>query len=158
MTEEKSKAIYAEFYRKPADEKELTDSLVPGEKWKVQIEKIVELSQDEFISFVDELYGYYRFIYDNGGYMYFDEEENCAHCLLVRTPERKEGILVESEGFSYVRYGAYVPDCNALDLSGIPVESHVPRLLGPEPKKPAQDSHTKKNGKSKNHVRERGER
>ena len=48
------------------------------------------------------------------------------------TPDRREGILAQAEGFPYVRYGAYVPDCNVLDLSGISVESQIPRTSIPE--------------------------
>ena len=132
MAEDMRKAVYMEFHRKPADENEMLHSVFPGEKWRVQIEKIIELPREEFLGFADELYGHFAFLYDNGEYMYFDEDEDCAHCLLVMTPDRREGILAQAEGFPYVRYGAYVPDCNVLDLSGISVESQIPRTSIPE--------------------------
>lgn len=150
MAEKKERTVYAEFYRKPADRRELKSSVFSGEKWKVQVEKAVELPEEEFSRFQECLYGYYDFLYENGGFMYFDDRERCAHSLLVTTPERKTGILVQAEGFSYVRYGAYVQDCGVFDLSAVPWESHVPRQVNPE-----QKGKTRKPKKQK---QERGER
>lgn len=159
MAEDMSKTVYMEFHRKPADGNEMLHSVFPGEMWRVQIEKIIELPREEFLGFVDELYGHYAFLYDNGEYMYFDEDEGCAHCLLVMTPDRREGILAQAEGFPYVRYGAYVSDCNVLDLFGTPVESYIPRLRIPKQQNPGQSLPSqKKNEKSRNHTKERGER
>ncbi len=150
MGEKKSRTVYAEFHRKPLDGWELADPVFPGETWKVQIEKGIELSKEKFQQFQEELYGHYEFLYENGGDMYFDDEGQCAHSLLVTTPERREGILVQSEGFPYVRYGAYVSDCGVLDLSAIPWESHVPRQIDPEQEE--------KDRKPKQQKQERGER
>ena len=36
------------------------------------------------------------------------------------------GILVDSEGYSHAEYSALIPDKEKLDLSGIPVENHLP--------------------------------
>lgn len=94
MTEKKGLAVYAEFYRKPADSRELKSLFFLGEKWKVQVEKVVELSEEDFNHFQESLYEYYEFLYENGGFMYFDDQDRCAHSLLVTTPECKTGILV----------------------------------------------------------------
>ena len=150
MTEKNPWAVYAEFYRKPADRRELKSLVFSGEKWKVQVEKVVELSEEDFNHFQESLYEYYEFLYENGGFMYFDDQDRCAHSLLVTTPERKTGILVQAEGFPYVRYDAYVPDCGVFDLSAVPLESRVPRQIDPE-----QEAKTRKPKKQK---RERGER
>ena len=150
MAEKKTWAVYAEFYRKPADSRELKSLVFSGEKWKVQVEKVVELSEEDFNRFQESLYEYYEFLYENGGFMYFDDQDRCAHSLLVTTPECKTGILVQAEGFPYVRYGAYVPDCGVFDLSAVPLESRVPRQIDPE-----QEAKTRKPKKQK---RERGER
>ena len=150
MAEKKSWAVYAEFYRKPVDSRELKSLVFSGEKWKVQVEKVVELSEEDFNLFQESLYEYYEFLYENGGFMYFDDQDRCAHSLLVTTPECKTGILVQAEGFPYVRYGAYVPDCGVFDLSAVPLESRVPRQIDPE-----QEAKTRKPKKQK---RERGER
>lgn len=150
MGKQKSRTVYAEFHRKPLDGWELADPVFPGETWKAQIEKGIELSKEKFQQFQEELYGHYEFLYENGGDMYFDDKGQCAHSLLVTTPECREGILVQSEGFPYVRYGAYIPDCGVFDLSAIPWESHVPRQIEPEQKT--------KNRKPKQQKQERGER
>ena len=150
MAEKKSWAVYAEFYRKPVDSRELKSLVFSGEKWKVQVEKVVELSEEDFNRFQESLYEYYEFLYENGGFMYFDDQDRCAHSLLVTTPERRTGILVQAEGFPYVRYGAYVPDCGVFDISAVPLESRVPRQIDPE-----QEAKTRKPKKQK---RERGER
>lgn len=119
MSQEKSPGVYAEFYRKAGDLWELKENLFPGEKWKVQVEQVVELSPDEYDVFAENLCEYHTFIEINEGNVYFDEQEECAHCLLVTAPEQKEGILVVTEGYFYARYAAYIPDCSVLDLADI---------------------------------------
>jgi hypothetical protein len=119
VSQEKNLSVYAEFYRKAVDRRELKDSLFPGEKWKVQVEQVVELSPDEYDVFAENLCEYHTFIETNAGNVYFDEQEECAHCLLVTAPEQKEGILVVTEGYFYARYAAYIPDCSVLDLADI---------------------------------------
>lgn len=118
----KKKDVYADFYRKPVNWRELKEEPFPGDSWKVQVERVVELTQDDFEEFRENLCEYRRFIETYGQCAYFDEGENCAHCLLVTTPEQKEGILVEADGFSYARYAAYIPDCRVLELSGAEVD------------------------------------
>lgn len=86
MGKQKSRTVYAEFHRKPLDGWELADPVFPGETWKVQIEKGVELSKEKFQQFQEELYGHYEFLYENGGDMYFDDEGQCAHSLLALMP------------------------------------------------------------------------
>lgn len=117
MAQEKEPDIYAEFYRKAVDWRGLKDSHFPGERWKVQVEQAVELSPDDYDVFAENLCGYHTFIGTDAGNAYFDEQEECAHCLLVTAPEQKEGILVVTEGFSYARYTAYIPDCSVLELA-----------------------------------------
>ena len=34
----------------------------------------------------------------------------------------KSGLLINSEGFSYARYSAFIPEKKALALDGVPVE------------------------------------
>ncbi len=119
MSQEKSPGVYAEFYRKAASRRELKESPFPGERWKVQVEQVVELPKGDFDVFAENLCEYHTFIETGAWSAYFDEREDCAHCLLVIAPEQKEGILVVSEGFSYARYTAYIPDCSVLDLADI---------------------------------------
>ena len=37
----------------------------------------------------------------------------------------ERGLLIESEGYDYARYAAYVQDIRELDLQGIPVEDRT---------------------------------
>ena len=53
----------------------------------------------------------------------------CWHCLLVRCEGVSESILVESEGYDYARYCAFVPDHRKLDLSDVPVERYGDRPI-----------------------------
>lgn len=116
MKHGKKKEVYAEFYRKCVSQSELKDSPFPGDRWRVQVDTVVELSRNEFEIFAENLGEYRQFIEDHAGEMYYDDSEECARCLLVTTPEQKEGILVQSEGFAYARYAAYIPDCKILEL------------------------------------------
>lgn len=43
---------------------------------------------------------------------------------MIRTPNAKEALLVESEGFGYARYTAFVQDQTQLKLEGIPIEQY----------------------------------
>ena len=53
------------------------------------------------------------------------------HCLLVCAQNRRDGILVESEGYDYSRYTAYAADRSALNLRDVPVERHNRKLRQP---------------------------
>lgn len=55
----------------------------------------------------------YPFIQENIEQMHCD---SCGvyHCLLLTGEGRKDGLLVESEGYGYCRYASYVPDISAL--------------------------------------------
>lgn len=119
MSQEKNLGVYAEFYRKAGGLQELKESRFPGERWKVQVEQVVELPKGDFDVFAEKLCEYHTFIETSAERVYFDEQKDCAHCMLVTAPEQKEGILVVSEGFSYARYAAYIPDCSVLDLGDI---------------------------------------
>lgn len=53
------------------------------------------------------------FLKENLETMYQDGS-GAYHCLLVTGTGRADGLLVESEGFCYARYAAYVPQARAL--------------------------------------------
>lgn len=113
--------IYADFYWKAVNQRDIQESPFPGDKWKVEIELVVELSGESFDAFTDRLYESQKFLEDYAELMYFDDQKDCVHCLLVTTKERKEGMLVQSEGYPYAMHAAYVPDCGALELADISV-------------------------------------
>lgn len=47
------------------------------------------------------------------------DSKGVNHCLLVTGRGRSDGLLVESEGYSYARYAAYVPEATALRYSSL---------------------------------------
>lgn len=64
------------------------------------IEKIISLSTHDFDAFSKNMLTDYDFIKDNIDLQYCDNN-GVFHCLLVVGEDRKDGILVESEGSSY---------------------------------------------------------
>lgn len=77
------------------------------------VEKLVTLSAEEFVHFSQNLMNDYDFIRENIDRMYQDEN-GVNHCLLVLGEGRADGILVESEGSTYARYSAFVPNARQL--------------------------------------------
>lgn len=77
------------------------------------IEKIIELTSQQYDAFSKNMLDDYDFIRNNIDLMYCDRE-GIYHCLLVVGEDRPDGILVESEGSSYARYAAFLP--NACDF------------------------------------------
>jgi hypothetical protein len=87
------------------------------------IEKIIELNSREYDTFSKNMLADYDFIKDNIDLMYVDQE-GTYHCLLVVGENRSDGILIESEGSSYTRYAAFLP--NACDF----LAAHQERTQG----------------------------
>lgn len=81
------------------------DDLIP--KNEVKIEKVVTLQINEFRKFEDKLLDNYDFIAENKELMYIDED-GVWHAILITAKEVDYGILVESEGYDYARYAAYI--------------------------------------------------
>ena len=77
------------------------------------VEKLVTLSAEEFVHFSQNLMNDYDFIRENIDRMYQDEN-GVNHCLLVLGEGCADGILVESEGSTYARYSAFVPNARQL--------------------------------------------
>lgn len=87
--------------------------------------KIIGSTPQQFHGFRRELYEYYRFLYDCKEDMFFDAQKNGYQCILIKTSQRKEGFLVETEGYAHARYCAYVPDCGKLSLEGVETVKNV---------------------------------
>lgn len=77
------------------------------------VEKIVELSAEQFEHFSKNLLNDYDFILENTDHMYQDKD-GINHCLLVLGEGRDDGILVDSEGSGYARYSAFIPNARIL--------------------------------------------
>lgn len=72
-----------------------------------QVEKVVELSAQDFDAFVFNPLAAREFIAENKKLMRSEGIKN--HCLLVLGRDRADGVLVNSEGTEQVRYAAYLP-------------------------------------------------
>ena len=71
------------------------------------VEKVIVLEDDEFNNYLDDLLADKKFIEDNLDLMYVDDEDKW-HAILVTSNSVDYGILIQSEGYSYARYSAYV--------------------------------------------------
>lgn len=94
-----------------------------------EIEKVIQLNQPDFDEFSTRLLADTPFIQQNAHLLRVDEQGRW-HCLLVYDESRNRGILVESDGYPYARYAAYVADTRQLDLTNIPREEH--KLVAPD--------------------------
>ena len=74
-----------------------------------KIEAVVKLSEDGFNTFRNRLLADYDFIAEHRDYMYQDRN-GVSHCLLVLGEGQTDGVLVESEGSTYARYSALLPN------------------------------------------------
>ena len=54
-----------------------------------------------------------------------------TRCLLVTTRGRRDGILVDCQGYNYARYSCYVPEKRSLDLRDVPVDHYDLKLRQP---------------------------
>ena len=107
----------AAFIYKPIKLEEL--KLPVGSRLPFVVERIAEVTTEQFNHMGEELDGYYRFLYDNRDVMWYDADQRQMHCILITTVDRKDGILLEAEGYAYARYAAYVPELTHMDLEKI---------------------------------------
>ena len=72
-----------------------------------QIEKVVELSHEEFCGLLATPMQEHAFIAENKNCMF--RKDGVIHCLLALGEDSNNGLLIESDGFPYARFAAYVP-------------------------------------------------
>ena len=72
-----------------------------------QIEKVVELTHEEFCKLKITPMEKQPFITENKSCMY--SRDGILHCLLALGPNSNDGILIESAGYDYPRLAAYIP-------------------------------------------------
>lgn len=101
----------AVFTRKAVDIEEVKERADREEaKCEYIVEKVIELPEKDYLAFADDLLKDSAVIKANNGLMFVDADGGW-HCILVKARGGSEGILVESEGYDYARYTAYLPDC-----------------------------------------------
>jgi hypothetical protein len=86
-----------------------------------KIEKVIRLQPEEFEIYANDLQSDQPFIIANADLMRMDKNK-IWHCLLVKDTASERGILVESDGYDYARYAAYVQNTRELDLRDVPTE------------------------------------
>jgi len=72
------------------------------------IEKIVELPEEEYRQFKNNLLRDTGFIAESADFMLMDGN-GLNHCLLVLEKNNSEGVLIQSEGYDYARYASLLP-------------------------------------------------
>lgn len=87
------------------ERKAYKEQLVPQDDYT--IEKVLEIDNDEFNNFLDDMLADKDFIDVNKDLMYVDKD-NVWHAILVTSKEADFGILIQSEGYPYARYSAYI--------------------------------------------------
>ena len=119
----------ASFYRKAASVRDILEKAPFPEKARFQITKVIELPKEQYRRYMNELLRDVSFISRNVSDMGFDEKSETFLCLFVTCQDANTGLLVESEGFGYARYAAFIPEKSALSLEGIPTERASEKCL-----------------------------
>lgn len=113
------------FFRKATAVKHIKDP----EDWMghhpVFVVKVIELTERQYSHFSKHLLEDMPFIAANTELTGYDEDSRCTKCLLVTTAGRKDAVAVDSEGYNYARYTAYIPDKGSLPLINAPVERYA---------------------------------
>ena len=115
----------AGFFRKVDGLKELQSLTARNkdEKENCVIEKVIELSNEDFTKFTEDFFEDKEFITENIDLMYTDEN-SIWHTIMVVTEGNDIGILVESEGYDYARYTAVV-DKRKVTIKGQTILSYT---------------------------------
>lgn len=87
------------------ERKAFKEQIIPEDDFV--IETVVELSIKEFNIFLDDMLDDYDFIKNNQDLMYVDSDQ-VWHSIYVTAKEVNYGILVQSSGYGYARYSAFL--------------------------------------------------
>jgi len=114
--------ICTQFHRSPCCVQDLSYDAAAGQI-QVEVMKAIELTAAQYQHFASHMLEDMPFIEANSDLTGCDEK-GVNHCLLVYDRKRRDGVLVDSQGCSYARYAAYVPDRSQLDLRGVAVDHY----------------------------------
>uniref|UniRef100_UPI0013DC6BFD DUF6329 domain-containing protein n=1 Tax=Ruminococcus flavefaciens TaxID=1265 RepID=UPI0013DC6BFD len=76
---------------------------------KCVIEKAIAVTHKNFEHISRFPFMSLAFLERNKDFMYYDDEENMYHCILLYDIDFGDGIVIESEGSTYTRYAQYIP-------------------------------------------------
>ena len=108
----------ARFFRKPVQAADLQDDTPIIKPAPFQIVREIVLSEAQYRRFQANLMANAPFIAAHTDLTGYDERTGYC-CLLVTSRKRQDGILVDSEGYDYARYAAFVSDKRLLDRQGV---------------------------------------
>lgn len=81
------------------------EQIIPEDEFIVVREIVIPLKQ--FDKFINRMLDDYDFIEENKDLMYIDEH-GVWHAIFVTAEEMDYGILIQSEGYNFARYSAYL--------------------------------------------------
>ena len=120
--------INSHFCRKPCCVQDLDDPQADG-LIRVEVVKIIELTGAQYRYFSTHLLEDMPFIIPNKNLTGIDKGLN--RCLLITTRKRRDGILVDCQGYNYARYSAYVQNKTVLDLRDVIIDHYNLKLREP---------------------------
>lgn len=77
------------------------------------VSKVIKLEKSQYDYFKNHLLDEHQFLIDNRDLMGVDSQK-VTHALLVFGEDRKDGYLVDAQGYNYARYSAHIPDARRL--------------------------------------------
>lgn len=120
------KAVF--YYRPKYNDKPDLEHSEPEQQTNFLVEQIVVLADQQYRRFRESgLWTNQSYLSLYRDKMWFDPQKLCWHCVLVKGENSRNGILAETEGHDYVRYSAYIPDCEKLRLKDVPVYYEWPQ-------------------------------
>ena len=96
---------------------------------QVEVVKILQLTGQQFRDFSANLLRDMPFLIPNKNLTGYDK--GVTRCLLVATRSRRDGILVDCQGYSFARYAADLPDKSILDLRDVAIDHYDLKLRQP---------------------------
>ena len=121
--------IYSHFCFKSCRVQDLKDSRADG-PIHVQVAKVIQLTQEQYRHFGSHLLEDMPFIKANKD-LSGSKGKGVTRCLLVTTRSRRDGILVDCQGYNFARYSCYISDKHSLDLRDVPVDHYDLKLRQP---------------------------
>ena len=117
------------FCRKPRCLDDLLEERRRGPV-RVQVEQIIQLTYEQYQHFLSHIWEDMPFFEAHKRSTDCDSK-GVSRCLLVTTRNRRDGILVDCQGFNFARYSCYVSDKHSLDLRDVPVDHYDLKLRQP---------------------------
>ena len=129
----------AGFQRKAVSVAELPDSTASLAEERFAVAKVIELTSEQYRYFSTHLLEDMPFIAENTELAGFDEQRR-RKVLMITIPERHSCLLVDTQGYDYARYTAYVSEKERVNVEGVPVERPNQKGRDAGAKGPAQKS------------------